>query len=256
MMIEPELLLDAYRHGIFPMAIGPDKGVGADKHGGLGWFSPDPRAIIPLDDRFHIPHGLRRVWKRCVVAKPAGVVAPVLGRTPKPAAETAATTPKFVVTFDEDFASAIRACAKRKEGTWISKEIIESYCNLHHLGHAHSVEVRLRPKAASSSSPRKPRLCRGEPSGQVLPPSSFPIVGGLYGIHIGGAFFGESMFHRVSDASKIALVALVERLRSRGFALLDTQWQTPHLAQFGTYEIPRAEYLRRLRRAVAIKCEF
>ena len=191
-MIEPELLLDAYRHGIFPMALG--------KRGDIGWFSPDPRAIIPLNDRFHIPHGLRRVLKQ----------------------------KKFDITFDTDFKAVIRECAKRKEGTWISRKIVESYCNLHRLGHAHSVETRLAGK----------------------------LVGGLYGVHIGGAFFGESMFHRVTDASKVALVALVERMRAHGFVLLDTQWQTPHLAQFGTYEIPRAEYLRRLRRAVAIKCEF
>ena len=191
-MIEPELLLDAYRHGIFPMALG--------KRGDIGWFSPDPRAIIPLNDRFHIPHGLRRVLKQ----------------------------KKFDITFDTDFKAVIRECAKRKEGTWISRKIVESYCNLHRLGHAHSVETRLAGK----------------------------LVGGLYGVHIGGAFFGESMFHRVTDASKVALVALVERLRVRGFVLLDTQWQTPHLAQFGTYEIPRAEYVRRLRRAVAMDCQF
>ena len=211
-MIEPELLLDAYRHGIFPMAIGPEMGVGAGKRGDLGWFSPDPRAIIPLDDRFHVPHGLRRVLKQN----------------------------RFVTTFDTDFEAVIRRCAKRNEGTWISKEIIESYCKLHRLGHAHSVEVWLAKTAASRST-----LSR-----------STRLAGGLYGVHIGGAFFGESMFHRVTDASKVALVALVEWLRACGFVLLDTQWQTSHLAQFGTYEIPKREYLRRLKRAVAIKCEF
>ena len=203
-MIEPELLLDAYRHGVFPMAV--------DKRSGLGWFSPDPRAIIPLGDRFHVPHSLRRVLKQ----------------------------KKFDMTFDTDFKAVIRACAKRKEGTWISKKIIESYCNLHRLGYAHSVEVHLAK--ATASSLRTSRSTR--------------LVGGLYGVHIGSAFFGESMFHRVTDASKVALVALVERLRARGFTLLDTQWLTPHLAQFGTYEIPRAEYLRRLRRAVAMDCQF
>jgi leucyl/phenylalanyl-tRNA--protein transferase len=191
-MLEPELLLGGYRQGIFPMAV--------NKHGDIGWFSPDPRAVIPLDDRFHIPRGLRRVLKR----------------------------KKFEMTFDTDSQSVIRECAKRKEGTWISKAIIESYCNLHHLGHVHSVETRLDGK----------------------------LVGGLYGVHIGGAFFGESMFHRVTDASKVALVALVERLRAHGFVLLDTQWQTPHLTQFGTYEISKREYLSWLQRAVAIECEF
>jgi len=211
-MLEPEGLLNAYRHGIFPMAIRPDKGVGAGMRGAIGWFSPDPRAVIPLDERFHVSHGLRRVLKQ----------------------------KKFAVTFDTDFESVIRSCAKRKEGTWISKEIIESYCNLHHLGHAHSVEVWSAGIDAST-----------------LPASRFARpVGGLYGVHIGGAFFGESMFHRVTDASKVALVVLVERLRARGFVLLDTQWQTPHLKQFGTFEIPRRDYLRRLERALKLDCRF
>ena len=191
-MLEAELLLDAYRHGIFPMAI--------NKWGDIGWFSPDPRAVIPLDERFHVPHGLQRVLKRA----------------------------DFEVTFDREFEKVIRECARRKEGTWISREIIASYRNLHRLGHAHSVETRHDGK----------------------------LVGGLYGVHLGGTFFGESMFHRVADASKIALVVLVKRLRRRGFMLLDTQWQTPHLAQFGTYEIPRREYLSRLERAVKTDCKF
>ena len=213
-MLGPDLLLNAYRHGVFPMAISPDRIVGAGKRGDIGWFSPDPRAVIPLNERFHVPHGLRRVLKQ----------------------------KKFDITFNTGFESVIRACAKRKDGTWISKEIIESYCELHRLGHAHSVEVRLPPKSVSSS---------------LIPhPSSFPLVGGLYGVHIGGAFFGESMFHRATDASKVALVALVERLRSRGFVLLDTQWQTPHLKQFGTCEISQREYLRRLERALKLDCEF
>jgi leucyl/phenylalanyl-tRNA--protein transferase len=191
-VLETDLLLDAYRQGIFPMAV--------DKRGTIGWFSPDPRAVIPLDERFHIPHGLRRTLKRKA----------------------------FEVTFDEDFPAVIRACAESRDGTWISPGIIKAYTVLHRLGHAHSVEARRD----------------GE------------LVGGLYGVHMGGAFFGESMFHSVTDASKVALVALVERLRQRGFVLLDTQWQTPHLRQFGTVEIPRREYLRILERAVAFACQF
>jgi leucyl/phenylalanyl-tRNA--protein transferase len=191
-MLEPDLLLTAYQRGIFPMAI--------DKRGRIGWFSPDPRAIIPLDDRFHIPHGLRRVLKQ----------------------------KKFEVTWDRDFETVMRECAKRKEGTWISRGIIESYCALHRLGHAHSAETRVDGK----------------------------LVGGLYGVAIGGAFFGESMFHRTTDASKVALVALVERLRAKGFVLLDTQWITPHLKQFGTHEIPRREYLWQLENAVKLECKF
>ena len=220
-MLEPEQLLEAYRRGLFPMAV--------DKRGTIGWFSPDPRAIIPLDARFHVPHGLRRVWKRCVV------VAPVPGAIRTPAAGTAATTPKLEITVDQEFLAVIRECAEHRNGTWISRQIIDSYCRLHKLGHAHSVEVWL----ARPSTPDAPRL-----------------VGGLYGVHIGAAFFGESMFHRATDASKVALVALVERLRQRGFVLLDTQWQTPHLRQFGTVEIAREEYLRILARAVAFDCRF
>ncbi len=202
-MIPPDLLLAAYRQGIFPMAV--------DERGTIGWFSPDPRAIIPLDHRFHIPHGLRRTLKK----------------------------QRFLVTFDRDFPAVIRACATtRSKGNWISEEIITSYCELHRLGHAHSVEV-WEPTPATLHAPRPGAL-----------------AGGLHGVHIGGAFFGESMFHRVTDASKVALVALVERLRRQGFTLLDTQWLTPHLAQFGTYEITRDHYRRRLRAALALHCLF
>jgi leucyl/phenylalanyl-tRNA--protein transferase len=191
-VIEPEMLLTAYRRGIFPMAV--------DKRGRIGWFSPDPRAVIPLDARFHIPHGLRRVLKQ----------------------------KKFEITSDTDFETVIRECGKRREGTWISPGIIDSYCNLHRLGHAHSIETRLEGK----------------------------LVGGLYGVALGGAFFGESMFHRATDASKVALVALVERLRAGGFVLLDTQWTAPHLQQFGTYEIPRREYLWQLEQALKLDRRF
>ena len=191
-MLEPELLLTAYCKGIFPMAV--------NKRGDIGWFSPDPRAIIPLNERFHVAHGLRRVLKKN----------------------------SFEITTNRDFETVIHECGKRHGDTWISDKIIESYCNLHRLGFAHSIETWLGGK----------------------------LVGGLYGVHIGGAFFGESMFHRATDASKVALVALVERLRSGSFILLDTQWQTPHLAQFGTTEIPRHEYLQLLKQAVALECAF
>jgi leucyl/phenylalanyl-tRNA--protein transferase len=216
-VLDPELLLTAYRRGVFPMAV--------NKSGRIGWFSPDPRAVIPLDKRFHIPHGLRRVLKQG----------------------------KFEITSDIDFESVIRECAKRKEGTWISKGIIESYCKLHRLGHAHSIEVRLachpeRVEGSSSEPAEIPRQARNDKQQK--------LVGGLYGVAIGGAFFGESMFHRVTDASKVALVALVERLRARGFVLLDTQWTTPHLRQFGTFEIPRHEYLWRLEHALKLDCKF
>jgi leucyl/phenylalanyl-tRNA--protein transferase len=223
-MLETEVLLEAYRRGIFPMAV--------DKRGTIGWFSPDPRAIIPLDARFHVPHGLRRVWKRCSVISDSSGRAGCL--SPPPNSQNGAvgaarpTKAGFDITFDQDFPVVIRECAKRREGTWISPGIRESYCRLHQLGHAHSVETWLNGK----------------------------LVGGLYGVHIGAAFFGESMFHRATDASKVALVALVERLRQRGFVLLDTQWQTPHLRQFGTVEISRQEYLRILAKAISFDCKF
>jgi leucyl/phenylalanyl-tRNA--protein transferase len=135
---------------------------------------------------------------------------------------------RFDVRVDTSFEGVIRACADRPEPTWISREIVKAYVHLHRLGHAHSVE-----------SWQDDRL-----------------VGGLYGVALGGAFFGESMFHRVTDASKVALVALVERLTQRDFCLLDVQFHTPHLARFGVQEISRAEYLGRLRLAVRKPCRF
>jgi leucyl/phenylalanyl-tRNA--protein transferase len=188
-MIPPELLLQGYRLGVFPMAM---------EDGTIEWFSPDPRAILPLED-FHVPHALRRLLRKNV----------------------------FEIKFNNRFSEVIEACARRND-TWINREIIESYSRIHELGYAHSVET----------------WASGE------------LAGGLYGVAIGGAFFGESMFHRVTDASKIALVALVEHLRARKFALLDTQWLTPHLQQFGGMEISRNHYLRLLRRAIELPRKF
>jgi leucyl/phenylalanyl-tRNA---protein transferase len=133
----------------------------------------------------------------------------------------------FQIQINKRFEDVIRACAlaergREDEGTWIDQEIFESYCALHEAGHAHSVEAWQDGK----------------------------LAGGLYGVALGGAFFGESMFHHVTDASKVALVALVERLRARGFSLLDTQWTTEHLQQFGAIEVPRAKYLKLLREAL------
>ena len=179
-MIPADLLLEGYRTGIFPMAM---------DGGGIGWFSPDPRAIIPLET-FHVPHGLRRALRK---------------------------NPPFEMRVDDSFESVIRACAAREE-TWISEEIIESYCNLNRLGFAHSVEAW-----------RDGRL-----------------AGGLYGVTLGAAFFGESMFHSETDASKVALHFLVQTLRHSGFRLLEVQWLTPHLESFGAIEIPRADYLKLL----------
>ena len=131
----------------------------------------------------------------------------------------------FTVTMDRAFDRIIEACANRAEGTWISEDIKEAYSTLHRQGFAHSVECW----------------------------RSHELAGGLYGVAIGGAFFGESMFHRETNASKVALVFLVERMRARGFALLDVQFMTEHLRRFGAVEIPRADYERRLRRAVFLR---
>ncbi|HEY1771121.1 MAG TPA: leucyl/phenylalanyl-tRNA--protein transferase [Chthoniobacterales bacterium] len=189
LVIEPDILLRGYRLGIFPMAMPNDE---------IGWFSPDPRTILPLD-HFHIPHGLRRERRK----------------------------QNFEIRINHSFAEVMRACAARDE-TWINREIRESYVRLHEIGCAHSVEAWLPNE----------------------------LVGGLYGVAIGGAFFGESMFHRATGASKIALWALVERLRARGFTLLDLQWLTPHLAQFGAREIPRPLYLHLLNGAVDLPRTF
>ena len=139
----------------------------------------------------------------------------------------------FEVRINADFAGVIRACAEADRddedtGTWIDAEIIESYRALHAAGYAHSVEAWQNGR----------------------------LAGGLYGVAIGGAFFGESMFHHVTDASKVALAALVERLRTRQYTLLDTQWTTGHLEQFGAIEIPRRKYLQLLAAAMEADCSF
>ncbi len=188
-VIEPEILLQGYRLGVFPMAMEDDS---------IQWFSPDPRAVIPLE-KFHLSHTARRAWVRKF----------------------------FEIKIDSAFVEVIRECALREE-TWINSEIVTSYERLHELGHAHSVEAWENGK----------------------------LAGALYGVAMGGAFFGESMFHRVTNASKIALAALVERLKERRFVLLDTQWLTPHLAQFGTIEISRAKYLELLEQAVDLRRSF
>jgi leucyl/phenylalanyl-tRNA---protein transferase len=135
---------------------------------------------------------------------------------------------KFRVTFDQDFEGVMRGCADREEGTWINEDFIEVYGELHHQGKAHSVECW-----------RNGRL-----------------VGGTYGVSFGGAFMAESMFHYETDASKVALAALVQRLNERGFTLLDVQYLTPHLQSLGAIEIPHREYYRRLQIALHKNCHF
>jgi leucyl/phenylalanyl-tRNA--protein transferase len=135
---------------------------------------------------------------------------------------------RFQITFDTAFDAVMEGCADRPEGTWISSEFRTVYGELHRAGKAHSVEVWMGER----------------------------LAGGLYGVHLGGAFFAESKFHRVTDMSKVALAQLVFRLRDRGFRLLEVQYLTRHLAQFGTISVPHATYLRILSAALALKCEF
>ena len=178
--ITPELMLRAYRAGLFPMAETRE----GDR---LYWLDPEQRGILPLDG-FHLSRRLLRT----VLAEP------------------------FEVSSDTDFAGVIAGCADLAPGrddTWINPQIEHLFTRLHLGGHAHSVECR---------------------RGGVL-------VGGLYGVAIGGAFFGESMFNRTRDASKVALVHLMARLRLGGFLLLDTQFVTAHLAQFGAIEVARGK---------------
>jgi leucyl/phenylalanyl-tRNA--protein transferase len=134
---------------------------------------------------------------------------------------------EFLVTFDRDFAGVMEACASRKP-TWISDEFRQVYGEMHRAGKAHSVEVWVEGR----------------------------LAGGVYGVGLGGAFFAESKFHRVTDMSKVALTHLVWRLRERGFSLLEVQYRTEHLAQFGVVEIPNREYMGRLGAALELDCRF
>jgi leucyl/phenylalanyl-tRNA---protein transferase len=193
--ITTDLMLRAYRHGLFPMAE-------TRKGDRLYWLDPEKRGILPLDS-FHLSRRLTRT---------------VLSNV-------------FDVTVDQDFAGTIAGCAEPAPGrddTWINPQIERLFSELHRLGHAHSVE------------------CRQE--GQ--------LVGGLYGVAIGGVFFGESMFSFTRDASKVALVHLVARLRLGGFRLLDTQFVTAHLAQFGAVELAREQYKTRLTQALTAPAQF
>ena len=183
-IIPPHVLLGAYTEGVFPMS---DKGE-------ILWFAPLMRGLIPLDDRFHIPHGLQRTLRKN----------------------------RYEVRVNTAFDKVIAQCSKRDE-TWIDDIIRSSYCRLHELGYCYSFES-------------------WDDAG---------LQGGLYGVAIGRAFFGESMFSRKTDASKVALAFLVDWLRDHHFVLLDTQWMTDHLRQFGGFEVPRDEYDKLLAEALA-----
>jgi leucyl/phenylalanyl-tRNA--protein transferase len=193
--ITPELMLRAYRIGLFPMAESRDSTT-------LYWLDPEQRGVIPLRG-FHLPRRLAKTLRRA----------------------------PYRFTANRAFARVLSECAAPRPGSydsWINAEIAGLFAALHAEGHAHSIET-----------------WEGE-----------RLVGGLYGIAIGGAFFGESMFSRADDASKLALVQLVARLRLGGFTLLDAQFTTEHLAQFGTEAVPRAEYKAMLAEAVERPARF
>jgi leucyl/phenylalanyl-tRNA--protein transferase len=175
-----------------------------------------PMAVAPGDIRWYSPD-------------PRGIIPLDTFHVPARLARTLRTRP-FEIRIDSAFRAVIEGCAERpdEDGNWIDGEIIESYCALHEQGIAHSIEAWQDGR----------------------------LAGGLYGVALGGAFFGESMFHHVTDASKVALATLVDRMTRKGFLLLDVQWVTPHLEQFGAVEIPRAKYLAMLKGALARECEF
>jgi leucyl/phenylalanyl-tRNA--protein transferase len=191
--LTPDDLFYGYINGIFPMA---------DSDGTLYWYSPDPRAIIPLDS-YKAHKSLR----------------PILNKN------------YFEIRIDYDFEAVMRGCAiarNETDDTWISEEIIEAYTGLNGIGLAHSVEAYLDNK----------------------------LVGGLYGVSIGAAFFGESMFYTQPNASKVAFHYLIQTLRKQGFELLDTQFINDNVKRFGAIEIPKANYLNLLRKATEKKARF
>ncbi|MEO5740703.1 MAG: leucyl/phenylalanyl-tRNA--protein transferase [Vicinamibacterales bacterium] len=184
--LEPSTVIDAYRRGIFPMGL-------SELRDRLGWWSPNPRGILPLDG-LRVTRSMRQSAKR------------------------------FEVRVNTCFTPVMRACADPSRGdSWIAETFIEGYTRLHELGWAHSVEV----------------FSRGG-----------KLAGGLYGVRIEGLFSGESMFHIERDASKVALMALVDLMRSSGMTLLDVQWCSEHLASLGAITIPRRAYLTRLATAL------
>lgn len=183
-MLTPELLVQAYLSGSFPMA-DPEEG------NMIYWHTPKVRGLLPLDERFKVPKNLRRLYRKGV----------------------------FDLRINTAFAEVIELCSQRlDDDTWISDEIKQVYIEMHQQGLAHSFEAWLD----------------GE------------LVGGLYGVAFGKVFFGESMFHRVRDASKVTLVFLVEFLREQGFQMVDCQYLNPHLLQFGAYELSQEDYLSKL----------
>lgn len=189
-IIKPEILIQAYKQGYFPMA--------DHKEGDIYWHCPDPRAIIPLEKPAK-PKSLRRSENKY----------------------------EFEYRINTNFREVITKCSERDD-TWISDEIKETYIQLHFLGMAHSVETYLDDE----------------------------LVGGLYGVSIGGAFFGESIFNSVTDAGKGAFFHLIEYLKERNFQLLDSQYINPFTKQLGAIEVTFADYTKILIKAINLSTSF
>lgn len=188
-----ETLVYAYASGVFPMA---------EETGEILWYSPDPRAIIPID-----------------TYKPAKSLKPFINQE------------RFEIRINTCFEQVMRNCALPRPGeeeTWISEELVLAYTNLHKMGLAHSVEAWQAGK----------------------------LVGGLYGVALGGAFFGESMFSLVSNSSKVAFHYLVQILREQNYSLLDSQFMNDNVLRYGAIEISRSEYKKRLAKALKSSCDF
>lgn len=195
LVLTTELLIAAYRQGLFPMAYSAGSPY-------IHWVCPPLRGQLPIAD-LHIPRSLKKTLRKG----------------------------EYTVTIDKSFEAVIGLCAQSVDSrpeTWINNPIIKAYTGLHHDGIAHSVEIWRERE----------------------------LVGGLYGLQIGAAFFGESMFSRATDASKVALVHLVARLWKGGFQMLDTQFVNDHLQQFGVYEVPHREYIRALRQVIEMEADF
>src|SRR5688572_22892479 len=195
-------------------------------------FPLDPETLLSAYAQGVFPMADRDGRIRLYTADPRGVLPLDAFHVPHTLRQLVKKTPErggFEVRVNHDFEATMRGCmAGRPEGSWINDRLIKAYVRLHDLGYAHSVEAWRDGK----------------------------LAGGLYGVSLGAAFFGESMFHRERDASKVALVHLVERLRERRFELLDTQATTSHLRTFGAIDIPAAEYLAKLRKALETEREF
>jgi leucyl/phenylalanyl-tRNA--protein transferase len=188
-----DLLLSAYTQGIFPMA-------SEDKE--IGWYCPDPRAIIPLEN-YKASKSLR----------------PILNKQ------------LFEIRLDQQFEQVMRNCAAPRgedNGVWISEEMIKVYVQMHQFGFAHSVEAYQNNE----------------------------LVGGLYGIALGGVFYGESMFSKVSNASKVAFHYLIDILKKNNYELLDTQFMNDNVKRYGAIEIPQVDFLKRLDKALQKECQF